>query len=446
MKISDIVKLSFLNIKQNKLLNVIVVLILFISFFTVFIYLFNITSLNNYKKSLEDSLGFRTIEFCYNSSLYNLNNIEEKISDIDHVEMVLPESYSMRAKLIYGDNKIDVNIKAFNDDILKELNISSDNESINNGILIPENLYLDIDYPDENFKLDGKVFENTDIKIEYAKLKYLYNVEENGIVYSEKIEEKGKETEQYKVLKAYNNKFYTEKNTVFVSKDKLLELNNKYIEDKKDENHIINVAVDNVENMDQVWKKILELNVLDREEQKSRYSLIDETVEDMVVEDNVYTKLETSKTSYIILIYITLLMVTIMTSFSIYFLYMLNKIQIIEYKKQIALLRVQGFSKKQIKSAIIIQNCINGIIAYLLSIILFIICKNNILKIFLYIQNEKIMPILNVIRRIVELDMANYFAVFVIPIIIYIVLGVILVNIHYRNIDKKQIIENLTDE
>lgn len=446
MKISDIVKLSFLNIKQNKLLNVIVVLILFISFFTVFIYLFNITSLNNYKKSLEDSLGFRTIEFCYNSSLDNLNNIEEKISNIDHVEMILPESYSVRAKLIYGNNQIDVNIKAFNDDILKELNISSDNENINNGILIPENLYLDIDYPDENFKLDGKVFENTDIKIEYAKLKYLYNVEENGIVYSEKIEEKGKETEQYKVLKAYNNKFYTEKNTVFVSKDKLLELNNKYIEDKKDENHIINVTVDNVENMDQVWKKILELNVLDREEQKSRYSLIDETVEDMVVEDNVYTKLETSKTSYIILIYITLLMVTIMTSFSIYFLYMLNKIQIIEYKKQIALLRVQGFSKKQIKSAIVIQNCINGIIAYLLSIILFIICKNNILKIFLYIQNEKIMPILNVIRRIVELDMANYFAVFVIPIIIYIVLGVILVNIHYRNIDKKQIIENLTDE
>lgn len=446
MKISDIVKLSFLNIKQNKLLNVIVVLILFISFFTVFIYLFNITSLNNYKKSLEDSLGFRTIEFCYNSSLYNLNNIEEKISDIDHVEMVLPESYSMRAKLIYGDNQIDVNIKAFNDDILKELNILSDNESINNGILIPENLYLDIDYPDENFKLDGKVFENTDIKIEYAKLKYLYNVEENGIVYSEKIEEKGKETEQYKVLKAYNNKFYTEKNTVFVSKDKLLELNNKYIEDKKDENHIINVTVDNVENMDQVWKKILELNVLDREEQKSRYSLIDETVEDTVVEDNVYTKLETSKTSYIILIYITLLMVTIMTSFSIYFLYMLNKIQIIEYKKQIALLRVQGFSKKQIKSAIVIQNCINGMISYMLSIILFIICKNNILKIFLYIQNEKIMPILNVIRRIVELDMANYFVVFVIPIIIYIVLGAILVNIHYRNIDKKQIIENLTDE
>lgn len=446
MKLRDLIKLSFLNMKQNKLLNIIIIFILFISFFTVFIYLFNITSLNNYEDSLRDSLGYRTIEFCYDSSIYNLSDIEEKISNINHVEMVFPEYYSMRSKLLYGENQIDIYIKAFNDDMLKELNILYNNESINNGILIPENIYLDIDYPDENFKVDGKTFENTDINIEHSKIEYLYDVEEDGIIYSEKIEENGKETEKYEVLGTYNNKFYTEKNTVFVSKDKLLELNNKYIKNKKDENHIIKITVDSIENMDQVWKEILELNVLDRKEQKSRYSLIDETVEDMIVEDTVYTQLETSKTSYIILLYITLLMVIILVSFSIYFMYVLNKIQIVDYKKQISLLKVQGFSKKHIKRSFIFQNYINGMIAYLLSIILFLICKKNILSIFFYIQNERIMPILSVLRKIVDLNMPNYFIVFIIPILIYIVLVILFVNINYRKIEKKQIIENLTEE
>lgn len=402
MKFIDIINVGILNIKQHKLLN----LIMFISFFTCFniilIYLCIENSFYKYSSENKNLIKNRTIEFCYNEDM-QIESIISKIEGFEHVQLVTKD---IRLQGKYKEAL--VMFEPTNDEILN-----------NKDIIIPEKIYLN-----ENDYIDGKKLVGNRIKIEHAYKQYIQGqyIEEEGIYFSG-TRDMGEEECEYNVISTYSENIEKDKNIFFISKDSLIKLEKKFCANAEKEKKI-EVVVDDYDNLLFVWENILENGLVDIKEQQSQKMVSKENIRNIPIRMDIYSYIGISSNIVKIYKHISILLISVSTVILIISLTALNIIQIIDNKYQIGVLRVQGYLNKYIKRIFYIQNISILFFSYITSVIINIFVKNNFNNIV----------------------MKNDLYIYLIPFIISIIISYIVFSISYKILEKQNIIELLKEK
>lgn len=400
MRFIDIINATILNIKQHRFLNTIMIISFTICFIIILMYSCLENAFYKFSQKNENLIKNRTIEFVYNKD-YEVENIINSIEKFAHVKMVTEDLYLQGS---YEGTL--VGIYPINNKIINTLITDK------NDILIPEKLYLG------DKIIEGKNLIGKSIKIEHTYEKNIENeyIEEEGYYFSG-TKKLGSEIHEYNVVNTYSENLEKDENIIFMDKNSLAKLKEKFYIDSVKEEKLV-VVVDEYENLSEVWENILNNNFVDIQEQQSRFPINNENIKNIPIKKDMYSYIGISRNEAKIYKYIGLMILGISFVATVIILITLNMIQIIDNKYQIGILKVEGYLDKDIKKILILQNIIVLFLSNIIAIFTTIIIKNCI--------NKELIK--------------NDFIIYIIPFVISILIVVCIINIIYSKISKQSII------
>ena len=248
MKINKIFKLSLHRVKQNKKRNLIIAIPIIL--ITILLLTINIIqySMENYIKSLENNLTMRTIS-SIRYSVFEYEEIIEKIENIDHVDMVIGAyeeniyGYKYCEQLKTKDADGYVKINPINTktcpDITNGRKLQEDDKYV---LIIPSKIYADIEGEPTRFR--DIYIEKRNLNVEYINGEDLVG---KKLTISFEASNGNTLEKQFEIIGTYDSNLYNDMSTLYTPKEIIKEINLELNPDLLPELEI-SVVVDKIEN------------------------------------------------------------------------------------------------------------------------------------------------------------------------------------------------------
>lgn len=365
MKINNIVKIAVKRVKQNRKRNTMLVLPLVI--ILVLLHCANMVqySMQKYIESIEENIELRTIGgINYNSSKYN--EILEKITQIEHIQMVTSELERHIFATIYCKQFItdkdegNIEIKPINNRLCPEvIEGRKIEDSDEYAIIIPSRINTNdqlrnIEYRNhEKEYINGENFIGEEIEIIFLANQKIYK-------------------KTFKVIGIYDSDRYINTKNVYIPAKIIKNINEEIGQEER--YFQLEIVVDKIENMEEVEKNLYEYGIIEKsaiqEEATIGQSTIGTTKEvnfSSITNISVETQRIIQKL-ILVLILVAFIILTVM-------IIVTNTNKTYLSMTEIGLLKVEGYTNKDIHKITILENIIICLISIIISLIFFIILR-----------------------------------------------------------------------
>lgn len=396
MKINKIFKISIHRVKQNKKRNLIIAIPIIL--ITILLLTINIIqySMENYIKSLENNLTMRTIS-SIRYSVFEYEEIIEKIENIDHVDMVIGEyeeniygyKYCEQLKTKDADGYVkinSINIKTC-PDITKGRKLQEDDKYV---LIIPTKIYADSEGEPTRFR--DIYIEKRNLNIEYINGEDLVG---KKITISFEASNGNTLEKQFEIIGTYDSNLYNDMSTLYAPKEIIKEINLELNPDLLPELEI-SVVVDKIKNVELVKNELISQGLYEKSAilQEAQKGDTSETEANISRVTNI--NVETMNIMKKLIIFLLFASILIFLSFLI--TTNINKTYL--SSTEIGVLKAEGYTNKDIQKMTIIENIIVCIISIIVSFIVFILIINisNIIMDYI-IEKDTIGLTMNEIRE-----------------------------------------------
>lgn len=396
MKINKIFKISIHRVKQNKKRNLIIAIPIILS--TILLLTINIIqySMENYIKSLENNLTMRTIS-SIRYSVFEYEEIIEKIENIEHVDMVIEEyeeniygykyCEQLKTKDADGYAKINpINTKTC-PDITNGRKLQEDDKYV---LIIPSKIYADSEGTPTGFR--DIYIEKRNLNIEYINGEDLIG---KKLIISFEASNGNTLEKQFEIIGTYDSNLYNDMSTLYAPKEIIKEINLELNPDLLPELEI-SVVVDKIENVELVKNELISQGLYEKSAilQEAQKGDTSETEANISRVTNI--NVETINIMKKLIIFLLFASILIFLSFLI--TTNINKTYL--SSTEIGVLKAEGYTNKDIQKMTIIENIIVCIISIIVSFIVFILIINisNIIMDYI-IEKDTIGLTMNEIRE-----------------------------------------------
>ena len=396
MKINKIFKISIHRVKQNKKRNLIIAIPIIL--ITILLLTINIIqySMENYIKSLENNLTMRTIS-SIRYSVFEYEEIIEKIENIEHVDMVIGEyeeniyGYKYCEQLKTKDADGYVKINPINTktcpDITNGRKLQEDDKYV---LIIPSKIYADSEGTPTGFR--DIYIEKRNLNIEYINGEDLVG---KKITISFEASNGNTLEKQFEIIGTYDSNLYNDMSTLYAPKEIIKEINLELNPDLLPELEI-SVVVDKIENVELVKNELISQGLYEKSAilQEAQKGDTSETEANISRVTNI--NVETINIMKKLIIFLLFASILIFLSFLI--TTNINKTYL--SSTEIGVLKAEGYTNKDIQKMTIIENIIVCIISIIVSFIVFILIINisNIIMDYI-IEKDTIGLTMNEIRE-----------------------------------------------
>lgn len=377
------------SFKQNKKRNIFTMIIITILLICILFINMIYYSIQQYTNNIEDSIELRKIYgIRYLPEQYD--PLKEKIEKIEHVEMCVGQTEKKvfavkectQFKNLEADGIIElgvVNAKIC-PEVIKGRKLAEDDFD---SIIIPSNIYanseaVDIDNPisDEEY-VKGDTLLNKDIEIQFK-------TDENKIY-----------TKSFKVVGIFDSDKYQNTSMPYITEQTAKKINEEigYFPDE----YYMEIVVDNFKNIENVENELYNEKII------SNDGIINEAQDDSEVGNTqevnfattTHISIQTQRLIEKIMLYMLIIIIVILIS--ILLVTNVNKSYI--SKTEIAILKVEGYTNKEIQRITIFENIIVFLISMLLAFIGFEILKFIMNYILNYLLQTDILNNLNLTTK-----------------------------------------------
>ena len=396
MKINKIFKISIHRVKQNKKRNLIIAIPIIL--ITILLLTINIIqySMENYIKSLENNLTMRTIS-SIRYSVFEYEEIIEKIENIDHVDMVIGAyeeniyGYKYCEQLKTKDADGYVKINPINTktcpDITNGRKLQEDDKYV---LIIPSKIYADIEGEPTRFR--DIYIEKRNLNVEYINGEDLVG---KKLTISFEASNGNTLEKQFEIIGTYDSNLYNDMSTLYTPKEIIKEINLELNPDLLPELEI-SVVVDKIENVELVKNELISQGLYEKSAilQEAQKGDTSETEANISRVTNI--NVETINIMKKLIIFLLFASILIFLSFLI--TTNINKTYL--SSTEIGVLKAEGYTNKDIQKMTIIENIIVCIISIMVSFIVFILIINisNIIMDYI-IKKDTIGLTMNEIRE-----------------------------------------------
>lgn len=364
MTFNKILDISIKRIKQNRKRNLI--LIVPLCFLLIILFSINmiIYSVSSQIENIQNSIELRTINgISYNQQ--NYNQILENLQSIDHIQMIA-DQYEQKViavetcenlKNSFADGYI--KIKPINTKTCPEVICGRKiSEADRYVIILPSKIYADSNFRDytnpisENEYINGETLLNKKISITFTP--------DNSNSFKK----------DFLVIGIYNSQKYNNTSTPYVPIQVIRELN-------KEINYIPNyfqlqITVDNISNVEETLrlldeKNIISKNNLEKEAENTLANNISKT--EYNISQSLNLSIETMEIIKKLIIFLFIISLIIL----LFVLLTTNINKSYLQTSELWILKVEGYTNKDIQKITIIENIFLCIISILISIIIFIL-------------------------------------------------------------------------
>ena len=396
MKINKIFKISIHRVKQNKKRNLIIAIPIIL--ITILLLTINIIqySMENYIKSLENNLTMRTIS-SIRYSVFEYEEIIEKIENIDHVDMVIGAyeeniyGYKYCEQLKTKDADGYVKINPINTktcpDITNGRKLQEDDKYV---LIIPSKIYADIEGEPTRFR--DIYIEKRNLNVEYINGEDLVG---KKITISFEASNGNTLEKQFEIIGTYDSNLYNDMSTLYTPKEIIKEINLELNPDLLPELEI-SVVVDKIENVELVKNELISKGLYEKSAILQEAQKGDSSETEVNISRVTNINVETINIMKKLIIFLLLASILIFLSFLI--TTNINKTYL--SSTEIGVLKAEGYTNKDIQKMTIIENIIVCIISIMVSFIVFILIINisNIIMDYI-IKKDTIGLTMNEIRE-----------------------------------------------
>ena len=396
MKINKIFKLSLHRVKQNKKRNLIIAIPIIL--ITILLLTINIIqySMENYIKSLENNLTMRTIS-SIRYSVFEYEEIIEKIENIDHVDMVIGAyeeniyGYKYCEQLKTKDADGYVKINPINTktcpDITNGRKLQEDDKYV---LIIPSKIYADIEGEPTRFR--DIYIEKRNLNVEYINGEDLVG---KKLTISFEASNGNTLEKQFEIIGTYDSNLYNDMSTLYTPKEIIKEINLELNPDLLPELEI-SVVVDKIENVELVKNELISKGLYEKSAILQEAQKGDSSETEVNISRVTNINVETINIMKKLIIFLLLASILIFLSFLI----TTNKNKPYLSSTEIGVLKAEGYTNKDIQKMTIIENIIVCIISIMVSFIVFILIINisNIIMDYI-IKKDTIGLTMNEIRE-----------------------------------------------
>ncbi len=362
MRISTFFFLLRQRLKVNTKINIILIIIMSLILVNLLCSNLIAYSISQYINSFEKNIELRTIRgFSYSPN--NYENIKEKIEKIENVEMVVSQYEKRVIATEYCKQFENGNTDGFIE--IHPINVKTCPEIIcgrritNNDkyvIILPSKIYANSEYRnfisnDEFIETNSLINKDIDVKFE---------TENNEPV-----------IKKFKVIGIYDSNIYNDTKTPYIPSKIIKEINDEigYIPNTFQ----LNIVVDKLENLEYVNNYIYENNIIQK---NSLQNEIEKTSRNMsILETNFSQETDISLDTLDILKKISYFLVIISLVLFCMMLLAINVDKVYFSSIDIGIMRIQGYTKKNIQLITIVENIILCITSFFISVIIFTIIK-----------------------------------------------------------------------
>lgn len=377
------------SFKQNKKRNIFTMIIITILLICILFINMIYYSIQQYTNNIEDSIELRKIYgIRYLPEQYD--PLKEKIEKIEHVEMCVGQTekrvFAVKECSQFKNSEADgiielgvVNAKIC-PEVIKGRKLAEDDFD---SIIIPSNIYanseaVDIDNPisDEEY-VKGDTLLNKDIEIQFK-------TDENKIY-----------TKSFKVVGIFDSDKYQNTSMPYITEQTAKKINEEigYFPDE----YYMEIVVDNFKNIENVENELYNEKII------SNDGIINEAQDDSEVGNTqevnfattTHISIQTQRLIEKIMLYMLIIIIVILIS--ILLVTNVNKSYI--SKTEIAILKVEGYTNKEIQRITIFENIIVFLISMLLAFIGFEILKFIMNYILNYLLQTDILNNLNLTTK-----------------------------------------------
>lgn len=383
------IKLALQRLKQHKKRNIFTIIILTILLICILFINMIYYSIQQYTNSIENSIELRKIYgIRYLPEQYD--SLKEKIEKIEHVEMCIGQAEKRvfavkecaQFKFAEADGTIELGVvnNKICPEVVKGRKLTEDDF---NSIIIPSKIYanseaVDIDNPISGEEyIKGDTLLNKDIEIQFK-------TDENKIY-----------TKSFKVVGIFDSDKYQNTSMPYITEQTAKKINEEI--DYSPDEYYMEIVVDNFENIEKVEDELYKEKII------SNDRIINEAQDDSEVgntqEVNFATttniSVQTQRLIEKIMLYMLIIIIVILIA--ILLVTNINKSYI--SKTEIAILKVEGYTNKEIQRITIFENIIVFLISILLAFIGFEILKFIMNYILNYLLQSDILNNMNLTTK-----------------------------------------------
>lgn len=368
MKFRKILKISLQRVRYNRKRNLTIAIPIILIVVLLLIVNMVYYSMQQYVKSIENNLSLRTIDYI-NCLPSKYEETKEKLQQLEHIDMVVEmderhvyaEAYceQLKSETYSGQTTLAPINKKTCPEVIMGRQINEEDEYV---VIVPDKI---LDSSNTNFEFDSVIVEQKDLENQYIDGTALLG-EQLKIEFKE-FDSKATVEKNFTVIGVFDSELYNEKTNFYVPKSIIKEINQEIEYAFVDK--FFKVVVDKLENVQSVYDEIYS----DENIEKTKIELEAGANENStnVVEQNILKvadinldtqKLINSISTYfmigIILIFAVLLIITNM-----------NKTYL--SSTEMGILRVEGYTNKDIQKITIIENIIVCVLSIMIGILLF---------------------------------------------------------------------------
>ena len=368
MKFRKILKISLQRVRYNRKRNLIIAIPIVLVVVLLLIVNMVYYSMQQYVKSIENNISLREIDNITSSpSAYE--ETKEKLQQLEHIDMVIEmderhvyaEEYceQLNSETYSGQTSLaPINVNTC-PDVIEGRQINEEDEYV---LIVPDKI---LDRSNSIFEFDNVVIEQKDIEEQYIDGKALLG--ENLTIEFKESDSKKTVEKTFTVIGVFDSELYNDKANFYAPKSIIKEINQEIEYEFSDK--FFKVVVDKLENVQSVYDEIYS----DENIEKTKIELEAGANENStnVVEQNILEvadinldtqKLINSISTYfmigIILVFAVLLIITNM-----------NKTYL--SSTEMGILRIEGYTNKDIQKITIIENIIVCVLSIMIGILLF---------------------------------------------------------------------------
>ena len=360
MKINKIFSISIQKLKQDFKRNLIIIIPIIV--ITILLLILNMIqfSIDTYIDSIRNNIELRSISgISYNES--NYQEVIEKLEKIEHISIIV-DLYERRVFAIQTCNELksdtmdgNINIQPVNSlicpDVISGRKINDTDKYV---IVLPDNLYA------------SSIVLEYDEEVDYIHTEDLLG---QTITIKFEVDETTKTEKTFEVIGIYDSKKYNDVSTSYVPKSVIKEINTELEYEPSDPNmYNMQIVVDDIDNLEYVEKELHKQNLINTssiEKEASNYNEAS-TYENHLAS---VTHIEISTQNILKKIELFLIISSIVAFIVLLIVTNINKAFL--EKRELGIMKIEGYTNKNILIIKIIENFFVSLISIIISIIIF---------------------------------------------------------------------------
>lgn len=360
MKINKIFSISIQKLKQDFKRNLIIIIPIIV--ITILLLILNMIqfSIDTYIDSIRNNIELRSISgISYNES--NYQEVIEKLEKIEHISIIV-DLYERRVFAIQTCDELksdtmdgNINIQPANSlicpDVISGRKINDTDKYV---IVLPDNLYA------------SSIILEYDEEVDYIHTEDLLG---QTITIKFEVDETTKTEKTFEVIGIYDSKKYNDVSTPYIPKSIIKEINTELEYEPSDPNmYNMQIVVDDIDNLEYVEKELHKQNLINTssiEKEASNYNEAS-TYENHLAS---VTHIEISTQNILKKIELFLIISSIVAFIVLLIVTNINKAFL--EKRELGIMKIEGYTNKNILIIKIIENFFVSLISIIISIIIF---------------------------------------------------------------------------